>query len=32
MQFEFKGSENLAEGWSPNFPGLSTKALLPVFP
>ena len=32
MQFEFKGSENLAEGCSPNFPGLSTKALLPVFP
>ena len=32
MQFEFKGSENLAEGCSPNFPVLSTKALLPVFP
>ena len=31
-QFEFKWSENLAEGCSPNFPGLSTKALLPAFP
>ena len=26
-QFEFKWSENLAEGCSHNFPGLSTKAL-----
>ena len=31
-QFEFKWPENLTEGYSPNFPGLSTKALLPAFP
>ena len=31
-RFEFKWSENLAEGCSPNFPGLSIKALLPVLP
>ena len=31
-RFEFKWSENLAEGWSPNFPGLSTKNLFSAFP
>ena len=31
-RFEFKWSDNLAEGCSLNFPGLSTKALLPAFP
>ena len=31
-RFKFKWSENLAEGYSPNFPGLWTKALLPAFP
>ena len=31
-RFEFKWSEKLSEGCSPNFPGLSTKALLPAFP
>ena len=31
-RFEFKWSENLDEGCSPNFPGLSRKALLPAFP
>ena len=31
-RFEFKWSENLAEGCSPNFLGFSTKALLPAFP
>ena len=31
-RFEFNWSENFAKGCSPNFPGLSTKALLPAFP
>ena len=31
-QFEFNLFENFAKGCSPNFPGLSTKALLPAFP
>ena len=31
-QFELKWSENLAEGCFPNFPGLSSKALLLAFP
>ena len=31
-RFEFKWSENLAKGWSPNFPGVSTRTLLPAFP
>ena len=30
--FEFKWSENLAEGCFPNFPNVSTKALLLEFP
>ena len=31
-RFEFKWSEILAEGSSPNFPDFLTKALLPAFP